>query len=191
MCFVTTVSRHGSQRSRIITISFKASVWFCLFTFRFLLLKRALEPADLTRSALSRTTPPWESHRGSGVAPGVHWANSYLPESPMRTINWDILRWSSRTPRGCSPRGRHGRHGPRQTRDENGKQAISFQGTPPSAETFARTGSLGTSLEGSSPSFVAIQSPQRTKRLSSFKPRGLTDDTTMEVNSEFPTLRLR
>lgn len=60
VCFVTTVSRHGSQRSRIITISIWASVLFCLFTFRFLLLKRALEPADWTPSALLRTTPPWD-----------------------------------------------------------------------------------------------------------------------------------
>lgn len=70
--------------------------------------------------------------------------NSYLPESPMRTINWDILRWSSRQRRVVAVLAAataHGKQG-----GANGKRATSSQGTPPSAETTARTGSLGTSL---------------------------------------------
>lgn len=125
------------------------------------------------------------------MAPGVHWADIYLPESPMRTINWDILRWSLPTPRGCSPRGRHGRHGPRQTSVTNGTRAISFQGTPPSAETFARTGSLGTSLGGSFPSPVAIQGDGGPESSAPASHEGSLTTPAMEVNSEFPTLRLR
>lgn len=116
VCFVTTFSRHGLQRSRIIVISCWAPVLFCLFTFRFLLLKRALKPAaDLIPSALLRTTPPWDSHR-------VRWCGtrSHLRESPMRTINWDILCWSfanaawlqtSRPPRPTGNKGRERKAG--------------------------------------------------------------------------------
>lgn len=50
VCFVTTVSRPGDMARKghacIIIISCWAFVLICLFTFRFLLLKRALEPAD-------------------------------------------------------------------------------------------------------------------------------------------------
>lgn len=104
----------------------------------------------------------------------------------MRTINWDILRWSSPTPRGCSLRGRHLRHGPWQTRGVNGKRAISFQGTPPSAETFARTGSLGTSLGGSSPSCVTIQSSRGPGSSAPSSHEGSLTALAMQVNSDFP-----
>lgn len=83
-------------------------------------------------------------------------------------------------------------HGPRQTRDENGKRAISFQGTPPSAETFARTGSLGTSFGGgSSPSCVTIQSSGGPESSAPSSHEGSLTALAMEVNSEFPTFRLR